>query len=100
LTPEKFAEMMCDDLSISNAVFGSQIAESIRSQIEEYSTAFLSEVPPEEDMRIVINVCESHHLYIDLFILNFGIYFFWFSSTFNLERTTSEINSNGTLHRL
>jgi hypothetical protein len=56
LTPEKFAELLCDDLDVPNSIVGVQVVESMKSQIQDHLNSFLNEVPADEDMRITINV--------------------------------------------
>ncbi|KAI8846554.1 hypothetical protein BC829DRAFT_363404 [Chytridium lagenaria] len=56
LTPEKFAELLCEDLDVATSVFAPMIVESIKAQIQEHQLVFLSEVPADEDMRITINL--------------------------------------------
>lgn len=56
LQPQRFAEMMCEDLDLPVSLYASQIAEAITTQIEEHTNQLLNEIPPEEDMRIFINL--------------------------------------------
>ncbi|KAJ3413795.1 Chromatin structure remodeling complex protein sfh1 [Chytridiales sp. JEL 0842] len=56
LTPEKFAELMCEDLSLPYQAVGPLIVDSMKAQIQEHLNSFLQEVPADEDMRIVINL--------------------------------------------
>jgi hypothetical protein len=37
VSPEQFAEVMCDDLRLPPAAFSDQIAKSIREQIDDYN---------------------------------------------------------------
>ncbi|KAI9331667.1 hypothetical protein DFJ73DRAFT_856788 [Zopfochytrium polystomum] len=56
LNPQKFAEIMCEDLDLPASLYAAQIAESITTQVDEHLTQLLNEVPPEEDMRISISL--------------------------------------------
>lgn len=58
LTPEKFAEILCDDLDLSTAKFVPEIAQSIRSQIAEFEPVAEVQVPTEGS-RVVIQVNET-----------------------------------------
>lgn len=55
LTPEKFAEILCDDLDLSTAKFVPEIAQSIRSQIAEFEPVAEVQVP-QEGSRVVIQL--------------------------------------------
>ncbi|KAI9315734.1 hypothetical protein BX666DRAFT_347045 [Dichotomocladium elegans] len=55
LTPEKFAQMLCDDLSLPTSKFMPLIAESIRTQVVDFETVHLVELPAE-NIRVVINL--------------------------------------------
>jgi hypothetical protein len=37
ITPEQFADVMCEDLKLPTNIFSDQIAKAIREQIEDYS---------------------------------------------------------------
>ncbi|KAF9994493.1 Chromatin structure remodeling complex protein sfh1 [Modicella reniformis] len=55
LTPEQFAEILCDDLDLNVSKFVPEIAQSLRSQIAEFEP--VAEVPvPNEGSRIVIQL--------------------------------------------
>ena len=56
MTPNMFADLLCEDLDIPKEVYSMMIAESMRSQIHEYLNSMVNEVPPEEDMRVTIYV--------------------------------------------
>lgn len=58
LTPEKFAEILCEDLELSATRFVPLIAESIRNQVVDFEAIHEVELPPDS-IRVVINVC-SH----------------------------------------
>ncbi|KAF9113377.1 Chromatin structure remodeling complex protein sfh1 [Mortierella sp. AM989] len=55
LTPEKFAEILCDDLDLSSAKFVPEIAQSIRNQIAEFEPIAEVQVPTEGS-RVVIQL--------------------------------------------
>ncbi|KAJ3111200.1 hypothetical protein HDU96_005900 [Phlyctochytrium bullatum] len=56
MTPQKFVELLCEDLNLSVATYGPIITDSIKAQLQEHMVSYQSEVPPEEDMRISINL--------------------------------------------
>lgn len=56
MTPEKFAEILCEDLELSVARFVPLIAESIRNQVVDFEAIHEVELPPDS-IRVVINVC-------------------------------------------
>ncbi|KAJ3281306.1 SWI SNF, matrix associated, actin dependent regulator of chromatin, sub b, member 1 [Borealophlyctis nickersoniae] len=57
ITPNSFAEYLCEDLSLPTAVYVPQITTSIRDQIEEYRSFYLdSDFPVAEDNRTVIKL--------------------------------------------
>lgn len=55
MTPEKFAEMLCEDLQLAPSRFIQPIADSIRSQVLDFET-YNSVKIPEEYTRVIINV--------------------------------------------
>ncbi|KAF9360460.1 Chromatin structure remodeling complex protein sfh1 [Mortierella sp. AD094] len=55
LTPEKFAEILCDDLDLSTVKFVPEIAQSIRNQIAEFEPIAEVQVPTEGS-RVVIQL--------------------------------------------
>jgi SWI/SNF-related matrix-associated actin-dependent regulator of chromatin subfamily B protein 1 len=54
LTPEQFAEVLCDDLELPPGSFAGPIAQSIRQQCEQFSTDMIPE--DEEDRRVVVKL--------------------------------------------
>ena len=56
LTPEQFAEVLCDDLDLPPSSFAGPIAQSIRQQCDQFSTDMIPE--DEEDRRVVVKVRE------------------------------------------
>ncbi|KAL1924815.1 uncharacterized protein VTP21DRAFT_4469 [Calcarisporiella thermophila] len=55
ITPEHFAELLCEDLELPTHQFVQPIATSIKSQVEEYEAVADMELP-EEDVRVIINL--------------------------------------------
>lgn len=58
MTPEMFAEILCDDLDLSPLAFVPAIASAIRQQIESYPTDSILE--DQADQRVIIKVRSSH----------------------------------------
>ena len=54
ITPEQFAEILCDDLELPSGPFVPAISSSIRQQCEQFSTDMIPE--DEEDRRVIIKV--------------------------------------------
>lgn len=57
MTPEMFAEILCDDLDLNPLAFVPAIASAIRQQIESYPTDSILE--DQADQRVIIKV--RHH---------------------------------------
>lgn len=58
LTPEQFAEILCEDLDLNMTKFVPEIAQSLRNQIAEFEPVV--EVPvPNEGSRVIIQVKQS-----------------------------------------
>lgn len=56
ITPEQFAEILCDDLDLPSSTFIPPIAQSIRQQIDAFpSETFMEDAPA--DQRVVLKVC-------------------------------------------
>ncbi|KAI9348406.1 hypothetical protein BD770DRAFT_327344 [Pilaira anomala] len=55
LTPEKFGEMLCEDLELSTHRFVQPIADSIRAQVLDFES-FTQVQLPTEHTRVVINL--------------------------------------------
>lgn len=55
MTPEKFAEILCDDLDLNQAKFVPEIAQSLRNQIAEFEPVAEVQVPTEGS-RVIIQV--------------------------------------------
>lgn len=64
ITPEVFARVWCLDLDIPYDIYGAQIAQSIRNQLDDWmGTAEISLLTPEQemegleaDLRVIVNV--------------------------------------------
>lgn len=55
MTPEKFAEMMCEDLELSTPRFVKPIADSIRTQVLDFES--INDVQlPDPYLRVTIDV--------------------------------------------
>ena len=54
ITPEQFAEVLCDDLDLNPMVFVTAVAQSIRHQLDTYPTETVTE--EASDQRVVIKV--------------------------------------------
>ena len=53
ITPEMFAEILCDDLDLNTLAFVPAIAQAIRQQLESHHNDFLED---NSDQRITIKV--------------------------------------------
>lgn len=54
ISPEQFAEVLCDDLELPSSQFVSAIASSIRQQCDQFSADMIPE--DEEDRRVIIKL--------------------------------------------
>ncbi|KAL5477803.1 hypothetical protein EMCRGX_G024650, partial [Ephydatia muelleri] len=54
VTPEQFAELLCDDLDLPTGTFGPAIAASIKQQVEQFSSDMIPD--DEEDRRVIIKL--------------------------------------------
>lgn len=57
ITPEQFAEVLCDDLDLNPINFVPGISQAIRQQIEAYPTDSL--LNDQTDQRVILKVCGS-----------------------------------------
>lgn len=57
MTPEMFAEILCDDLDLNPLAFVPAVASAIRQQIESYPTDSILE--EQADQRVIIKVGPS-----------------------------------------
>jgi hypothetical protein len=60
ITPEQFAEVLCDDLDLPSSSFSAAIASSIRQQCEQFPGDMIPD--DEEDRRVIIKV----HTYVHI----------------------------------
>lgn len=57
ITPEMFAEILCDDLDLNPVNFVPAIAQVIRSQLEQYTAEQAEQVDePVADQRVILKV--------------------------------------------
>lgn len=54
ITPEQFAELLCDDLELPIGPFVPAIAQSIKQQMEQYNNDLIPQ--DEEDRRVIVKV--------------------------------------------
>ncbi len=59
ITPEMFAEILCDDLDLNTMAFVPAIAQAIRQQLEAHHNDFLED---NSDQRITIKVTRKQNL--------------------------------------
>ena len=57
ITPEQFAEILCEDLDLPMTQFIPAIAQSIRQQVDAFPTDNL--LNNQADQRVIIKVCEG-----------------------------------------
>ena len=58
ITPEQFAQILCDDLDLPASSFAPAIVSSVKQQVEQFTPDMIPE--DEEDRRVIIKV--SHFL--------------------------------------
>lgn len=63
MTPEMFAEILCDDLDLNPLAFVPAVASAIRQQIESYPTDSILE--EQADQRVIIKVSPSVLKHLD-----------------------------------
>lgn len=56
ITPEQFAEVLCDDLELNTSTFIPAIATSIRQQIEAFPSEPPAILEEQTDQRVVIKL--------------------------------------------
>ena len=69
ISPEQFAEILCDDLELPGTAFVPAISSSIRQQCEQYSSDMIPE--DEEDRRVIIKV---HNIRVCKLIILFVVF--------------------------
>lgn len=62
ITPEQFAEILCDDLDLPPLSFVPAISQSIRTQIEAFPTDNL--LDDQTDQRVIIKVRGSYLCFV------------------------------------
>ena len=55
ITPEQFAEILCDDIDLNPINFVPAISQAIRQQIDAYPTDNL--LDQQGDQRVILKVC-------------------------------------------
>ncbi len=56
ISPETFAEVLCDDLDLSPMQFVPAIAQAIRNQVKQYTTESEIALDKQTDQRVIIKV--------------------------------------------
>lgn len=56
VTPEQFAEVLCDDLDINPTMFIPAISQSIRQQVDAYAFPTDNLLEDQSDQRVIIKV--------------------------------------------
>jgi SWI/SNF-related matrix-associated actin-dependent regulator of chromatin subfamily B protein 1 len=67
ITPEQFAEVLCDDLDLPSASFVAPIAQSIRQQIEAYPTENLLDEQTDQRVILKLNIHVGNISLVDQF---------------------------------
>lgn len=70
MTPEMFAEILCDDLDLNPLTFVPAIASAIRQQIESYPTDSI--LDEQTDQRVIIKVGLDPFPYVQVIKLKTG----------------------------
>lgn len=73
ISPEQFAEILCDDLDLNPGMFVSAIATGIRQQLDLYPTQKI--IQPHSDTRVVIKV---GHVYFTSKFFSYWFFCFFF----------------------
>ena len=64
ITPETFAEVLCDDLDLSPMQFVPAIAQAIRNQVKQYTTESEIALDKQTDQRVIIKVSADQLLFL------------------------------------
>ncbi|XP_076472854.1 SWI/SNF-related matrix-associated actin-dependent regulator of chromatin subfamily B member 1-A-like [Babylonia areolata] len=56
ITPEQFAEILCDDLDLNTVLFVPAIAQSIRQQVDAHPSTELNTQDPLVDQRVILKL--------------------------------------------
>ncbi|KAK9459798.1 uncharacterized protein V1516DRAFT_627626 [Lipomyces oligophaga] len=68
ITPEQFSAIMCTDLDIPTHIYAPQIANAIKTQIEEYAPVASIDLPPGiQNVIVHLSLHLAKHLYEDKF---------------------------------
>lgn len=67
ISPEQFAEILCDDLDLNPATFVPAIASSIRQQIEAYPSEEAIETVPDQRVILKLNIHVGNISLVDQF---------------------------------
>ncbi|XP_037092692.1 SWI/SNF-related matrix-associated actin-dependent regulator of chromatin subfamily B member 1-like [Pollicipes pollicipes] len=67
ITPEQFAEVLCDDLDLNPMVFVLAVAQSIRHQLDTYPTETISEEASDQRVVIKLNIHVGNISLVDQF---------------------------------
>lgn len=69
ITPEQFAEVLCDDLDLNPITFVPAIAQCIRQQLDSFPAEGEALIEGQTDQRVIIKVrISSMRLMVNLFI--------------------------------
>lgn len=68
ITPEQFAEVLCDDLDLNPLPFVPAIAQSIRQQIEAFNNDNI--LDEQHDQRVIIKVNNIIYTYFLVLIIH------------------------------
>lgn len=78
ITPEQFAEVLCDDLDLNPLPFVQAIAQSIRQQIEAFNNDNI--LDEQHDQRVIIKVINTILLKMYILIGFFNVTYVIFIS--------------------
>lgn len=66
ISPEVFAEVLCDDLDLPPASFVPAVVQAIRQQIKQFDTDSEIMLDQQADQRVIIKVQSQHDSVIKL----------------------------------
>lgn len=66
ISPEVFAEVLCDDLDLPPASFVPAVVQAIRQQIKQFDTDSEIMLDQQTDQRVIIKVQSQHDSVIKL----------------------------------
>lgn len=70
ITPEQFAEVLCDDLNLNSKLFVPAVAQSIREQVEIFPRDYIAE--EKYDQRVTIKVHRFLVIYVDFWFIKYS----------------------------